>query len=87
MWNDFLTCFEDCDKLVLTHKYAAREPFDGVTKASALAAQIKQSGKDTVYIEDFSQVCEYLKENVSENDMVFIMGAGDVIEIGYEIVR
>ena len=87
LWNDFLTCFDDCDKLVLTHIYAAREPFDGVTKASTLATQIKQNGKDTVYIEDFSQVCEYLKENVSENDMVFIMGAGDVIEIGYEIVK
>lgn len=87
LWNDFLTCFDDCDKLVLTHIYAAREPFDGVTKASTLAAQIKQNGKDTVYIEDFSQVCEHLKENVSENDMVFIMGAGDVIEIGYEIVK
>lgn len=87
LWDDFLTCFDDCDKLVLTHIYAAREPFDGVTKASTLATQIKQNGKDTVYIEDFSQVCEYLKENVSENDMVFIMGAGDVIEIGYEIVK
>jgi len=87
LWNDFLTCFEDCDKLVLTHIYAARETFDGVTKSSTLAAEIKQRGKDTVYIEDFSQVCEHLKENVSENDMVFIMGAGDVIEIGYEIVK
>ena len=87
LWNDFLTCFEDCDKLILTHIYAAREPFDGVTKASTLASQIKQNGKDTVYIEEFSHVCEYLKENIEENDMVFIMGAGDVIEIGYELVK
>ncbi len=87
LWNDFLTCFDDCDKLVLTHIYAAREPFDGVTKASTLATEIKQRGRDTVYIEDFSQVCEHLKENVSENDLVFIMGAGDVIQIGYDIIE
>ena len=87
LWNDFLTCFNDCDKLVLTHIYAAREPFDGVTKSSTLAAEIRQSGKDTVYIEDFSQVCEHLKENVEKDDLVFIMGAGDVIDIGYEIAK
>lgn len=87
LWNNFLTCFSDCDKLILTHIYAAREAFDGVTKASDLAAQIRQNGKDAVYIEDFSQVCEHLKENVAPGDMVFIMGAGDVIEIGYELTK
>ena len=87
LWNDFLTCFDDVDKLVLTHIYAAREQFDGVTKASNLAMEIKEKGLDTVYIEDFSQVCEYLKENVEENDMVFIMGAGDVIKIGENIAK
>ena len=87
LWNDFLTCFDDCDKLVLTHIYAAREPFDGVTRASTLAAEIKERRRDTVYIEDFSQVCEHLKENVTENDLVFIMGAGDVINIGYDITK
>ena len=33
------------------------------------------------------RVCDYLRENVKENDLVFIMGAGDVIEIGYKIVE
>ncbi len=87
LWDSFLTCFDDADKLVVTHVYAAREQFDGVTKASNLAMQIKERGNDTVYIEDFSQICEYLKENVEPDDMVFIMGAGDVIEIGKEIAK
>ncbi len=87
LWNDFLTCFDDCDMLIFTHIYAAREPFDGVTKASTLAEEISKRGKDCIYIEEFSKVCDYLKKNVEENDMVFIMGAGDVIEIGYELVK
>lgn len=87
LWNDFLTCFDDCDKLVFTHIYAARESFDGVTKASLLAEEINKRGKEVVYIEDFSQVCDYLRKNVEENDIVFIMGAGDVIEIGYQVVK
>lgn len=87
LWNDFLTCFDDADKLIFTHIYAAREKFDGVTKAENLAKEIKESGKDSVYIEDFPSVCQYLKVNVGENDLVFIMGAGDVIEIGEKIVK
>ncbi len=87
LWNSFLTCFDCADKLIFTHIYAAREKFDGVTKASDLAQQIRQSGKDAVYMEDFSQICSYLKENLKENDLVFIMGAGDVIDIGYNIVK
>lgn len=87
LWNDFLTCFDEVDKLIITHIYAAREQFDGVTKASDLTMQIRNNGKDAVYIEDFSQVEEYLRENVRENDMVFIMGAGDVIEIGKAVAK
>lgn len=87
LWDSFLTCFDDADKLILTHIYAAREQFDGVTRSSDLSEQIKNSGMDCIYIEDFSDICDYLKENVSENDMVFIMGAGDIIQIGNELVK
>ena len=87
LWNDFLTSFDDCDKLIFTHIYAAREPFDGVTRASTLAQEISERGKDSIYIEEFSQICDYLKENVRENDLVFIMGAGDVIDIGYKVLE
>ena len=87
LWNSFLTCFDNADKLIFTHIYAAREKPDGVTKASNLAKQISESGKDAVYMEDFSQICSYLKENLKENDLVFVMGAGDVINIGYDIVK
>ena len=32
-------------------------------------------------------MCDYLRENVSVNDMVFIMGAGDIINIGNELTK
>ena len=87
LWDSFVTCFDDADKLILTHIYAAREQFDGITRASDLANQIKNNGSDCVYIEEFSDICEYLKEHVSDNDMVFIMGAGDIINIGNELTK
>ncbi len=81
LWNDFLTCFNEADELILADIYAAREKPDGVTTSARLAAEIAKSGKDAKYIDSFEGIADYLKENVSEGEMVFLMGAGDVIDI------
>ena len=80
--------FVDADKLILTHIYAAREKPDGVTKPENLARDIKEKhGKDVVYIEDFAEIADYVKKNVSEGDIVFTMGAGDVTNIGNMLIE
>ena len=79
LWQDFLTCFEDADHLILTDIYAAREAFDGVTTSEKLAGEIKNT--DASYIKEFEDIKKYLGENVSADDMVFIMGAGNIINL------
>ena len=56
-------------------------------KASNLACEIEKKGIDTVYIEEFDEICQHLRKNVAQNDLVFIMGAGDVVNIGKEIIK
>lgn len=79
LWQDFLTCFEDADHLILTDIYAARESFDGVTTSEKLAEEIKNT--TATYIKEFEDIVNFLKENVSSDDMVFIMGAGNIINL------
>ena len=79
LWQDFLTCFEDTDHLILTDIYAAREAFDGVTTSEKLAGEIKNT--DAFYIKEFEDIKKYLEENVSTDDMVFVMGAGNIINL------
>lgn len=79
LWKDFLTCFEDADHLILTDIYAAREAFDGQTTSEKLSSEIKNT--DSTYIGDFEEIKKYLKTNVSPDDMVFIMGAGNIINL------
>lgn len=86
LWNDFVNAFSDTDELILTHIYAAREKFDGVTKPENLAEDIKKIGVNVKYIDDFNEIAEFLKKNVKEGDIVFTMGAGDVVNIGGLIV-
>ena len=86
LWNDFLKCFDGVDKLIVTDIYAAREPFDGVTKSCDLAEEISKTGIDTVYIEKFDDICDYLKKELKQGEIAFVMGAGDVINIGKKLV-
>lgn len=87
LWNNFLTAFDDVDELIITHIYAAREKFDGVTSAEKLAEEIAARGINAKYIENFSDIEKYIKETASEGDIVFTMGAGDVTNIGSAITE
>lgn len=86
LWNEFVAAFGDVDELILTHIYAAREKYDGVTDPQKLAKEIQETGVNAKYIDDFDDIAKYVKENAQEGDIVFTMGAGDVTEIGGKII-
>ncbi len=86
LWNDFTEAFYDVDELIVTHIYAAREKFDGVTSPQKLALDIKKMGVNAKYIETFEEIAQYVKNNAKPNDIIFTMGAGTVTEIGPMIV-
>lgn len=87
LWKEFTESFADADELILTHIYAAREPFDGVTTPQNLAKDIEAKGQKVKYFEEFSDIAEYIKQNAKKNDIIFTMGAGTVTEIGPMIVE
>ncbi|MGN0149239.1 MAG: UDP-N-acetylmuramate--L-alanine ligase [Clostridia bacterium] len=87
LWNEFKEAFDDADELILTHIYAAREKFDGVTKPEDLAEQIKERGINAKFIDDFEDIVKYVKETAAAGDIIFTMGAGDVTEIGPKLAE
>ena len=87
LWNDFVVSFDEADELILTDIYAAREKFDGVTRAEDLAQEIAKRGVKVRYIKDFADIVDLLKRELKENDMVFTMGAGNVVEIGEALIK
>jgi len=88
LYDEFCRCFSNCDKLILTHTYSAGErPVPGIS-SKGLAESIKATtGKDVMYIDNFSRVEEYLFKNCEPGDLVITMGAGDVFRIGEELVK
>lgn len=86
LWNDFVSAFDDADELILTHIYAAREKYDGVTNPDKLAEEIAARGINAKYMDSFDEIEEYLRKTAAENDIIFTMGAGDVTNIGTALV-
>ena len=50
-----------------------------MTTSEKLADEIKNT--DATFISGFEDIAKYLKDKVSKNDMVFIMGAGNIINL------
>ncbi len=83
LFKDFLSAFNDVDKLVVTDIYAAgEEPIAGID-GETLYEAIKEHGhKDITYIKSVADVPEFLKGEVRAGDLVITLGAGDVWKAG-----
>ena len=87
LWNEFVECFDNVDELIITDIYAAREKPDGITKAENLAKDIEKRGVKVRYIQNLSDIELVLKNEIKPNDLVFTMGAGNVVNIADNLCK
>ena len=87
LWNEFVESFDNVDELIITHIYAAREKPDGVTNPENLASDIAKRGVKVRYVDNFDEIEEILKSEVQKNDLVFTMGAGNVVDIADNLCK
>src|SRR5262244_689181 len=87
--EEFLTAFNLADVLIVMEIYAAGEAaIPGVT-AENLADGIRAHGhRDVTYLgNDRTRVVEHLSEIVRRGDLVITLGAGDVSQLGPELLK
>lgn len=80
--DEFAKSFFDCEHVILSDIYAAREKDTGLIHSIELAEAVAKESNNAVYINGFDAIAEYLRQNVKEGDIVLTMGAGDVFKIG-----
>ena len=85
--NDFANVLTNFDNIIVTDIYAARETNTYNISSKDLVDKIKENGHDAIYISDFSDIVEYIKQNAKENDIVLTLGAGTVTKIGPMLVN
>ncbi len=85
--NNFTTCFNLADMVVLTDIYPASEPpIPGIT-GELLYSRIKKSHPNVSCILDFKRIPEFLKHIVQKGDVILVLGAGDINKIVEPLCR
>ncbi|CAG1066368.1 UDP-N-acetylmuramate--alanine ligase [uncultured bacterium] len=88
LFGEFLSAFNDAEKLILTEVYAAGEEKIEGASGEALYKGIKGYGhKDVSYVPETSKIPSYLESVVQPGDIVITLGAGDVWKAGVMFVE
>ena len=86
-FNEFAEALSHADHLVLADIYAARETDTLGVSSKALAEEVKKLGTDAYYFPSFAEIEDFLKEHCSSGDLLITMGAGDVVNIGEDLLK
>ncbi len=87
LFDAFVNALIKADSVFLLPIYAAREENKSGVSAEKLAEAIVKKGGVAKYFHTFEGVTVEFKESVNENDVVIIMGAGDVTEVSRLLMR
>ncbi len=88
LMDDFSTCFNDADSVIIADVYAAGEdPIEGACK-DALADGIRKHGhRDVKTLESAEKLPQILGEMIQEGDFVICLGAGDITKWAYALPK
>lgn len=79
MYRDFASALMNADKIVLCEVYPAFEPpIEGVSSRLIVDAIEELGHKNVVYADSLEGTLAYLNENIGDEDMLLIMGAGNI---------
>ncbi|HYO51291.1 UDP-N-acetylmuramate--L-alanine ligase [Archangium sp.] len=86
--KEFATSFNDADVVFVTSVYAAgEEPIPGAT-GDALADAVRSHGhRDVTFVEKRADTARALLPRLREGDIVLTLGAGDITQVGPELVE
>ncbi len=89
LFKDFAASFDLVDVLGILPIYgSAREKQGGVSSQQLIRA-IKNvdDQKPISYLNDFNQALMWLKKTLTKNDLLLLVGAGDVFRVGEKLVK
>jgi UDP-N-acetylmuramate--alanine ligase len=86
--EDFATSFAEADETIVPDIYFVRDSESERQAVSSddLVERIKKAGQKAQHIPEFSAIVGYLKGQARPGDLIVTMGAGNVWEIGRDLV-
>ncbi|MBQ9939946.1 MAG: UDP-N-acetylmuramate--L-alanine ligase [Clostridia bacterium] len=74
LFDDIISSFDKCDKVIYADIYSARE--DDIYGINS--RMLAEKTPDALYLGGFEEIAEYLRGQAREGDIILIMGAGDI---------
>lgn len=85
--NGFAETLSLADHIVLADIYAAREKDNGEVSSADIVKLLKEMGKDVNYFHSFEEIEKFIKEKCINGDLLITMGAGNVVNIGNDLLK
>ncbi len=86
-FKEFAESLSLADHIVLADIYAARETDTLGMSSALLCEEIKALGADCYYFPTFGEIEDFLKSHCIHGDLLITMGAGDVVNIGENLLK
>lgn len=80
--SDFVAALAKADHVVLVPIYASRETDDGSISSEDLLGDLEAEGGEVEFFHTLEAAAQSVKESVSNQDVVLVLGAGDVTKVG-----
>lgn len=84
--DEFADVLSQAETVILADIYAAREKNTIGITSKDLKNEIEKRGGNVVYYPSFSEIEDYLLSNCTKGDLIITMGAGDVVNIGENLL-
>ncbi len=84
--SEFITSLSLADEVILVPVYAAREMDDGSVSSLDIIDGLKAINKTTYYFDNFEAVKNHIKDNIGKDQVILVMGAGDITNLANDLV-
>ena len=86
LMDEFARALTLADHVILAKIYPARETDNLGISSHTLADRIRQLGHPCLCMDSFEEIEDYLLQNCQSDDLVITMGAGNIDEVGHNLV-
>lgn len=87
--DEFAKAFVDADETIISEIYFVRDSEADRQSISAkdLVDRVNQNGQNAMHLSTFKQITDLLRTELGPGDLMVTMGAGNIWEIGRELVQ
>ena len=93
LFKDFVSSFSLADELIVLDIYGSAREKQGGVSSHQLVEAIKVKNKknknsqSVLHLKDIKGAVKYFQTSAQKNDLILLMGAGDVFRIGEELLK